>query len=102
LYGVEILYFPKFKKSFPRGFSRRLLLPIRWPRGQILGLFIFPRSSDMSLRVAVKKSDVAHDDTVHFLLCLGGAENFTALVKKQANWATKGRIRSKRAERHLQ
>ncbi len=56
----------------------------------------------MSLRVAVKKSDVAHDDTVHFLLCLGGAENFTALVKKQANWATKGRIRSKRAERHLQ
>jgi hypothetical protein len=38
----------------------------------------------MSLRVAVKKSDFVHvDNTVHILLCLGGAdENFTALVKK--------------------
>ncbi len=34
----------------------------------------------MSMRVAVKKSDV--DNTVHILLYLGGAENFTALVKK--------------------
>jgi hypothetical protein len=37
----------------------------------------------MSLRVGVKKSDLVHvDNTVHILLCLGGAENFTALVKK--------------------
>jgi hypothetical protein len=41
----------------------------------------------MSLRVAVKKSVFVHvDNTVHILLCLGGAENFTALVKK--NWQT--------------
>ncbi len=36
----------------------------------------------MSMRVAVKKSDI--DNTFHILLYLGGAENFTALVKKLA------------------
>ncbi len=54
----------------------------------------------MSLRVAVKKSDFVHvDNTVHILLCLGGAENFTALVRKTGKLDNerKNKIRKGRA-----